>query len=130
MRTILVIALLGAVSCDRPDADTPSNDAKSAAAAPDNTKVNERDRDDATKTPFDQAENKEDVQITAHIRQEVIGTDGLSSSARNVKIITADGVVTLRGPVDSASEKVSIAAIAKRTEGVKNVIDEIEVAAN
>ena len=63
----------------------------------DNTEVNVRDRSEAAKTPIDQNENQKDIDITANIRKRVVDTK-MSVNAQNVKIITQDGKVTLRGP--------------------------------
>jgi hyperosmotically inducible protein len=97
---------------------------------PDNTGINTRDANRTTrdpKLPIDQKENQADVDITAKIRSRVVGTDGLSINARNIKIITADGKVTLRGPVESAAERDRIAAIAREVAGAGNVDDQIDV---
>lgn len=119
-RFALALALLTPIGCGNAEADK---------SAPDNTKKNERDRDSAAKTPMDQAENKDDIAITAAIRKAVVGHDDLSVTAENVKIITAGGVVTLRGPVKSEDEKTTIAELAKGTDGVKSVDNQLEVAA-
>ena len=94
---------------------------------PDNSAVNERDRDPNAKTPIDQNENQRDVNITADIRKQVLAQDNMSINARNVKIITADGKVTLRGPVNSQEEKNVIDGIAKNVAGKDNVDNQIEV---
>lgn len=112
---------LAPASTDRPGTAGPST------AEPDNTAVNERDRERNTKTPNDQNENQRDVNITADIRKEVLATKDMSINARNVKIITADGKVTLRGPVNSEDEKTSIDKIARNVAGKDNVTNEIEV---
>src|SRR5215208_2530257 len=78
---------------------TPSS---STTPAPNNTAVNKRDADRATKTPIDQNENQADVNMTAEIRKRVLDDKDLSTNAHNAKIITANGKVTLRGPVNSA----------------------------
>ena len=98
------------------------------APAPDNTGVNERDQDGTTKTPTDQKENEVDVERTAEIRRRITDTEDLSVNARNVKIITADGKVTLRGPVASQSEKDAIAKIAEDVAGAENVDNQLEIA--
>jgi osmotically-inducible protein OsmY len=77
--------------------------------------------DKAAPTASDQAENEADRKITQQIRQAVVKDDKLSTSAHNVKIITQDGKVTLRGSVKSDSEKQQIAEKAKQVSGVKNV---------
>lgn len=110
---------------DSAPAPTPSgNDAR---AQPDNTKVNERDRKDGALTPGDQRENRTDLDITQQIRQAVMANDALSFTAKNVKIITAGGKVTLRGPVKTAEERAAIEAAARRVAGVTQVDNQIEV---
>jgi osmotically-inducible protein OsmY len=47
--------------------------------------------------------------------------------AHNVKIVTANGNVTLRGPVNSEAEKVAIARKAKAIAGAGNVDNQLEV---
>jgi len=106
---------------DKPGAVGPSS------VEPDNTAVNKRDRDSSAKTPIDQNENQRDINITAEIRKAVLQVKDMSINARNVKIITADGKVTLRGPVNSEDEKKTIADIALNVAGKDNVTDEIEV---
>jgi len=95
---------------------------------PDNSGKNVRDRQDATLTPGDQSNAKSDVAITQAIRKAVVADKGLSVNARNVKIITTKGVVTLRGPVGSAEEKETIAAKAQQVAGVKRVDNQLEIA--
>jgi hypothetical protein len=94
----------------------------------DNTAVNVRDRNQEAKTPIDQNENKADVKTTADIRKAVVDSK-MSTDAHNVKIITQDGKVTLRGPVKSDDEKRQIEEIAVRVAGDGNVISEIDVEA-
>ena len=105
----------------------PVADSKPVAAT-DKTDVNVRDRDHATKTPLDQNENKADVKMTADIRKRVVDTK-MSTAAHNVKIITQDGKVTLRGPVQSAEEKQQIEEIAVEVAGADNVDNQLEVEA-
>ena len=100
----------------------------SVFADPDNTGVNVRDRDGKTLTAGDQAKgSRSDVEITREIRQQIVKDDSFSSSAKNVKIITKNGMVALRGPVASADESSKIASIAKNCAGVKNVNNSLEV---
>jgi len=96
--------------------------------APDNTAVNVRDRDEAAKTPIDQDEDTASVNTTAEIRKRVLAVDGLSVNARNVKIITGQGKVTLRGPVASEEERAAIERIAKEVAGADKVENLIEIA--
>ena len=101
-----------------------------AAADADNTKRNARDADGHTLTPLDQGGSEADRTITQQIRKEVVASDRLSTNAKNVKIITQDGVVTLRGPVKSPEEKAAIASVATKTSGVKRVDNQLEVERN
>jgi cytoskeletal protein RodZ len=93
----------------------------------DNTGINERDRSGATKTPLDQSNAQADVRITQAIRKAVMAENSLSFTAKNVKIITEGGHVTLRGPVNSSDERAKIVAFAKQASGVLSVDDQLEV---
>jgi len=94
----------------------------------DNSGKNVRDRSDAAVTAGDQSNSKPDVKITQRIRKAVVADKSLSTNAHNIKIITADGVVTLRGPVKSAKEKAKIDAKAKRVAGAARVDNQLEIA--
>ncbi|HKQ62090.1 MAG TPA: BON domain-containing protein [Candidatus Polarisedimenticolaceae bacterium] len=94
---------------------------------PDNTGVNERDRAGVTLTPGDQAENETDRTITQDLRRAIVADDALTVTAQNVKIITANGVVTLRGPVRDDTEKDLIASKAQQIAGVTRVDNQLEV---
>jgi hyperosmotically inducible periplasmic protein len=98
-----------------------------AQTAPDNTGSNVPDRSGKTLTPGDQSESKADLDLTQRIRQAVVADDSLSTNAHNVKIITVNGVVTLRGPVKSAKEKANIGAKAQHIAGAKNVDNQLEI---
>ncbi len=96
----------------------PNNETYSA----DNTGLNKTEKNySAEQTGND----KTDVQLTADIRKAILKEKNMSVDSQNVKIITNGGNVTLRGPVDSAAEKSCIAELARNTEGVKSVNDEM-----
>lgn len=94
-----------------------------------NTERNVRDKGDKTLTPEDQLENEADVKITADIRKAITDDESLSTNAHNVKIITRNGMVTLRGPVNSVEERTKLQAIAQKTPGVSMVHNELEIKA-
>jgi hypothetical protein len=106
---------------------TPATAPDAAKAAPDNTKVNERDRNAAAPTPMDQGQNETDLKITQQIRQAVMADGSLSFTAKNVKIITQNGKVTLRGPVNTAQERSAIEAAARKVAGIAQIDNQIEV---
>lgn len=94
--------------------------------APDNTARNQRDIDGKQPTPFDQGNSKSDTEITASIRKGIISKD-MSMNAQNVKIITQNGKVTLRGPVNSDEEKRVITEIAGQVVHADAVDCQLEV---
>jgi len=96
--------------------------------AADNTAINQRDRGNQNLTPIDQSNKPSDLKITQEIRRAIVKDDQLSIDAKNVKIITIDGAVTLRGPVKTDQEKADIAAKAAQLAGESNVHNELEVA--
>jgi osmotically-inducible protein OsmY/sporulation protein YlmC with PRC-barrel domain len=98
-----------------------------ATTEADNTARNVRDRDSSTLTPLDQGNSKADLNTTAQIRKEILDGKNMSVNARNVKIITVDGHVTLRGPVNNAEEKRLIGEIADRIAHSENVDNQLEV---
>jgi hyperosmotically inducible periplasmic protein len=98
-----------------------------ATTQPDNTARNVRDRNNRTLTPLDQGHSQADRDTTAQIRKEVLAAKDLSANAKNVKIITVDGRVTLRGPVKTAEEKRLIGEIAERIARSENVDNQLEV---
>ncbi|MGH7873154.1 MAG: BON domain-containing protein [Candidatus Binatia bacterium] len=128
--TALSLALIFVVfGCSKKDDVSKNNQSnQSAAVAPDNSGRNERDRDNATKTAGDQSESEADRTISQKVRQAIVADDSLSTNAKNVKIITVDGVVTLRGPVKNETEKNNIDAKARQVAGVKNVENQLEIA--
>ena len=94
---------------------------------PDNSARNVRDRDSRTITPLDQGNSQADIDTTSQIRKEIIATGGMSTNAKNVKIITLNGHVTLRGPVNTSDEKRQINDIANRIAQSGNVDNQLEV---
>src|ERR1700686_2543469 len=92
--------------------------------AADNTKANK----DGGQTADQQKENKNDREITRQIRKALVADKSLSTYAHNVKIITTNGTVTLRGPVRTEDEKSSIESKAKAIAGVGDVKNELTVA--
>jgi osmotically-inducible protein OsmY len=120
-------ALIGGAVCSvnaAPSDYMPSSD----KSAPDNSAQNARDRDNNSMTPIDQSNKPEDIDLTKRVRQAVEANSNLSTDAKNVKIISVDGVVWLRGPVKSAEEKAEIARAAHQIAGPTNVHDQLEIA--
>jgi len=94
---------------------------------PDNSAKNERDRSGETKTSGDQSNSSEDTKITADIRRAIVKDSSLTMAAKNVKIITAGGTVTLRGPVNSAEEKTKIEQLAAAAAGGAKIDNQLEI---
>lgn len=110
-------------------AGTANRDASQNASEhrADNTGRNERDRDDRNPTSGDQSNDPADLKITQAVRKALVGDKSLSTLAKNVKIITAGGKVTLRGPVKSDAERTAIQTAAQRVSGVTQVDNQLEV---
>jgi hyperosmotically inducible periplasmic protein len=119
----------GGVAGDTEKEVTPGAE-KEGARDPENTGVNVRDRDAATVTPEEQGGEPGDREITAAVRRAIVKDDSLSLNAHNVKIITRDGTVTLRGPVESTAERTTIGQLAEKTAGVKRVDNQLEINAD
>ena len=102
--------------------------AQSTQTAPDNTKVNKNNRDTNSATA-DKAikNNMSDRQVEAHIRREIVKDKKLSTYAHNIKIVSDNGKVTLKGPVRSEEEKQTVEQYAKKYAADQNVIDELTV---
>jgi hyperosmotically inducible periplasmic protein len=93
----------------------------------DNTKVNERDRNANEATADQQKENLSDRDITQQIRKAIMSDKSLSTYAHNVKIVTQNGMVTLKGPVRSEDEKKAVEAKATEVAGEGKVTSELDV---
>jgi len=103
--------------------------AQNQPPAPDNTKVNQRDRVKSEPTADQAKNNVSDREIMQKIRKALIDDKSLSTYAHNVKIIAQNGKVTLKGPVRSAEEKETVEKTAKDVAGGENVTSELTVKA-
>ena len=116
--TILFLVAAAGVYGQSPDAGTK----------PDNTKVNVRDRNAGEVTADQQKANTTDQELTRKIRRSIMADKSLSSYAHNIKIISKNGSVTLKGPVKSDDEKKSVVAKAVEVAGsADRVTDEVSV---
>ena len=121
-RTFLALASIIALSLTAMATDENTADA-------DNTAKNQRDRSGETRTSGDQSNSGEDLKTTQAIRKALMNDSSLSMTAKNIKIITAGGQVTLRGPVKSADEKSKIDQLAKGAAGNAKIDNQLEIKA-
>ncbi len=97
------------------------------AASSTNASGNRRgDREEAP-TSEDQSNVPHDIKITQSIRRALIANDSLSASAKNVKVITIDGMVTLRGSVKSAKERTLVMDTARKSAVGANFDERLEI---
>ena len=96
-----------------------------SAPAPDDTRVNRAPGVNADQ----QKEDRNDRELARQVRKAIMADKSLSTYAHNVKIIAANGTVTLRGPVRSEDEKTVVETKAKGVTGVGGVRNEMTVAA-
>lgn len=108
-------------------ASAQDSSAQQTSPAPDNTTVNQRDRSQTEPTADQQKDNRSDRDITQQIRRSIMKDKSLSSYAHNVKIITQDGQVTLKGPVRSEDDKKAIEAKAAEVAGDGKVTSELNI---
>jgi hyperosmotically inducible protein len=111
--------LLGAVLCSGTLLIAQQSTNQDAPAPADNTKTNQRDQNPNEATADQQKENRSDRDITQQIRKAIVNDKSLSTYAHNVKIVTQDGQVTLKGPVRSEEEKKAIEEKASEIVGDK-----------
>ena len=119
-RTLLALTCLSALSLAALAADDKR-------VNPDNTGKNERDRSGETQTSGDQSNSSADLKTTQAVRRALMKDDELSTTAKNIKVITANGQVTLRGPVKTAQEKAKIAQLARSAAGDVQIVDQLDV---
>jgi hyperosmotically inducible protein len=99
-----------------------------SAPQPDNTKINKRDRNADEATADQQKGNATDRELTRQIRRSIVADKSLSTYAHNIKIISQNGAVTLKGPVKSDDEKKAIVAKAVAAAGsADKVTDQVSV---
>ncbi len=112
------------------DDSTASGSVDSMAAVnaqADNSGVN-RLHDGVTGISADQQGNsKSDVETTRRIRRLLTVNKDLSTYAHNVKIITNNGHVTLKGPVRSDAERQVVEDAAVQVAGASNVTSGLEI---
>lgn len=97
--------------------------------AGDNTRRNEADKSGSTVTPIDQGNNTADLETTQKIRQALMADESLSSNAKNAKVITNGGTITLRGAVSNAAEKAALETYARKNAGQNQVDNQLTLAA-
>lgn len=122
--TLIALVLGGAILVGTPGVGWPAN----APTAPDNTKVNRQDRQQGAVTADQQKENSADRELARRVRRAFTADKGLSTYAKNVKIIARDGTVTLKGPVRSEAEKQQLETKAAEVAGDGKVTSELTVA--
>ena len=93
------------------------------AQAPDNSTQNKSQ----SATADNQANSKADRQTTAQIRKAIVGDKDLSTYAHNVKVITVNGQVTLKGPVSNDDEKQKVASLAANVVSPDKIVNELTV---
>jgi hyperosmotically inducible periplasmic protein len=121
-RKSVVIGSL-AIFCMMPFASYAQDQTPQSTTAPDNTANNKMHR----KTADQQMENSSDRDTTQKIRKSIIADKSLSMYGHNVKIITRNGAVTLKGPVHSEEEKTAIASKAAEIVGQDKVMNQLTV---
>jgi len=135
MNKIITISILAAlavapVGCDQTGGGGSTPPSSTASSKPaDNTANNANAKAKDQKTPMDQGNSADDTKITAEIRKSIMDDKDMSMNAKNCKVMTSKGVVTLEGVVASQAEKDSVGAKAKAVAGVASVDNKLEIKA-
>jgi hyperosmotically inducible protein len=103
-----------------------TQDAQQPAA--DNAKNNKGDQSSGAMTADKQKMNPADRDLTKKVRAALHSDSTLSTYAHNIKIVSQDGKVTLKGPVRSDDEKSAVEAKATEIAGAGNVTSQLTVA--
>lgn len=106
---------------------SPPATAAGQAPAPDNTKANAREHQTGQLTADQQNNGASDVDKTREIRKAIVADKSLSTYAHNVKVITQNGTVTLKGPVRSAEEKKAVELKASEVVGASHVVNQLSI---
>jgi osmotically-inducible protein OsmY len=121
--------VLAGAGCEKASGELkPTDDTKPRSRfEADNTGRNVRERDPTELSPKDQGNDAVDLQITKDVRQKLMADGDLSMTAKNVKVITQEGIVTLKGAVKNDAERQTIVDKAKSIAAVKRVDDQLDV---
>jgi len=122
-KALLIAALFTGFLGVGPQARPPQTTPPPPPPAADNTKVNKQ----PGLTADQQSQTKEDLDLVQKIRQAILANKALSTNAHNCKVITRDGTVTLRGPVNSTKEKSTVGDIATKVAGAGKVTNVLTV---
>jgi hyperosmotically inducible protein len=126
-RVVFALAVTGALLV--PVSSTAASIISAGQQTPaDNTKANKGDRAKGATTADQQKENSADREITQKIRSAIMDDKTLSTYAHNVKIVTQNGQVTLKGPVRTEDEKKTVEAKATEVAGAGHVTNQISIA--
>jgi hyperosmotically inducible protein len=135
MKTMIAAAITAAFAFPafaqtKADTQTDSKLPSAQERAENRDKLNEK-----LPTAEERAQNREKVSrgasnasLTAKVKTALASDVGMKTMT-NIDVDSAEGVVTLKGKVDSADAKKKAEAIAKKVDGVKRVKNELKVEA-
>ncbi len=115
---LLTSSVFLAQGCDRPTSPSPPANGSNGTA---------RNGESGTTSAFDQSEKPEDIRISAEIRRLLVDDPSLSVQAKNCTVVTANGLVTLDGFVDTEAERSTVESKAKTVAGVSSVLNRLSV---
>ena len=74
-----------------------------------------------------QTDSRADKELTQRIRRSIAGDETISAQGKNVKILSLNGKVTLKGMVRTDVEKQQIGQKAASVVGPDNVVNALEI---
>lgn len=127
LAVLLACGPVAGIAQDPASQQPPAASDSTQAPAGDNTKMNAQDRTDDRVTAGQQKENQTDRELTQRVRKAIMQDKSLSTYAHNVKIISQNGTVTLKGPVRTEEEKQAIEGQASQVAGQGKVVNDLTV---
>ena len=130
LSALLLVAACNSGKTSDQAADTGSSRQSASntkQTGPDKTSVNASPRGKIVTAKNQATGSKADVKTTRRIKRALVADRSLSTYGKNVKEVTVNGKVTLKGPVKSDREKIVIAEKAQRIAGAGKVDNELNV---
>jgi osmotically-inducible protein OsmY len=122
---LIALATSTAIACDNLDATDTTRTTAATTQLLDDSKLNPNEP--GTRAALSQSNAPADLVTTQVIREALMTDDGLSTSAKNVAVITSNGTITLRGTVNTDAEKQNVDGKAIAAAGQNRVDDRIDV---
>jgi osmotically-inducible protein OsmY len=83
-----------------------------------------------TPTSQSDSDSDKDAALAERIRKAIVNDNKFSTSAKNIKVLFKNGIVTLQGSVRNDQEKAEIITRTRRITGTARIDDELDILDN